>query len=169
MAKPGTMRLWSAVAAVALVVLPGCSTKGFVFRTDTSIDIVAPIERARVTLPVTLRWDDARLGTAGADERYGVFIDRTPMRPGRPVVSVVDDLDADEKRTCRTTPGCPSADVLLDRGVIVTTEREVTLEFLSDLRPNGTGDDPHEVTIVRLRGDERVGEAAFRTTFFVRR
>jgi hypothetical protein len=150
-----------------LIAVSGCSTKGFVFRTDASIRVAAPAGRARVVLPVTVAWtDDRRLGP---DERYGVFIDRTPMRPGRPVVSMIDEFKGAEKTTCRTTPGCPDPQVLLDRGIVLTGERTLKIEFLGDKRANGRGDDPHEVTIVRMRGDERVGEAAFRVSFFVKR
>jgi hypothetical protein len=47
----------------------------------------------------------------------------------------------------------------------------VLLDFIADRRPSSHSDtkDTHEVTIVRMRGDKRVGETAFRRTFFVAR
>ena len=51
--------------------------------------------------------------------------------------------------------GCPDAAFLARLKVFLTADPEVTLEFLADLRPSkrGISKDPHEVTIVRMRGD----------------
>lgn len=137
------MRRAAVVVAGAVLLLSGCNTQGYAFRVDESIDVVAPKARSTVNLPVTIRWTDENAATA---DRYGVFVDRAPIAAGRRL----------KER---------------DRDVYLTDTPRLTLELLDDLRPStrGSSKDPHEVTIVRMQGDRRVGEAAFRVTFFVRR
>jgi hypothetical protein len=162
-----------------VVVAAGCSTEGMAFRVDESVDIVSPAARSTVKLPVNITWRDEEPPAAPrvavgdpAAEYYAAFIDRSPMRPGTSVVDLLDELDLDlDRETCIHKPGCPDPTSLRDLGVVLTDKPEVGLDFLPDLRPTsrGTSKDPHEVTIVRMRGDERVGEAAYRVSFFVRR
>lgn len=161
------------VAVVVALLTASCSLDGYAFRVDESISFLAPQARRTVDLPVTVRWHDDEPPRAPAadparpDARYyAVFVDRSPIGPGRDLASVTDD-----PARCRDTVGCPSARQLRDAGVIITAERQVVLEFLTDQRPSSktSSKDPHEVTVVRMAGDERVGEAAFRLTFFVRR
>lgn len=157
----------------AMTLLSACDTSAYAFRVDERVRIVAPEARSTVTLPVTVRWTDdeppAEPRVAAEDpeaEYYAVFVDRTPMGPGEPLSSL-----ADEPERCADTPGCPDEGRLRDLGVLLTADTAVTLEFLADLRPSAraSSKDPHELTIVRMRGDRRVGEAAFRVNFFVRR
>lgn len=166
--------LWTG-GLVLLVALAGCSTSGMAFMVDDSIRVTAPEPRSTVSLPVTVRWLDAsppavtRVAPADPEaEYYAVFVDRAPVRPGASVVDVIDDVD---RRTCLAAPQCPDPKVLRDRGVLLTESTEVELEFLRDQRPasRATSKDPHEVAVVRMRGDRRTGEAAFRVSFFVRR
>lgn len=158
---------------VAALVLTACNTAGYAFKVDESIDITAPEDRATVELPVTVRWLDttppATPRVAPSDptsEYYAVFVDRAPLGPGRRIASLVDENDS-----CRRTPGCPDDEFLARLKVFLTAKPDLTLEFLADLRPTerAGSKDPHEVTVVRMRGDRRVGEAAFRVTFFVDR
>lgn len=153
--------------------LASCSTKGMAFRLDESITITDPDARSTVGLPTTVRWHDdeppAQLRVDANDpdaEYYGVFVDRAPLGPGRRIESLIGKGDS-----CRRTPGCPDAAFLARLKVFFTAEPELELEFLTDLRPSerGGAKDPHEVTVVRMRGDRRVGEAAFRVNFFVDR
>lgn len=165
----------AAVLLLTSLALAGCNTTGFIYRVDTSIDIVRPEDRELVDLPVTVRWRDER-GSSDfrvapedpAAQYYAVFLDRSPMGPGKTLTSLLPEKD---QPSCRRDPLCPSPERLRDLGVVLTAQPAITLEFLSDLRPSSrsTRKDPHEVTIVRMRGDQRVGEAAFRTDFFVRR
>lgn len=161
------------MAALGLAVLAACDTSGYAFTVDTSIEFTAPTARSTSTLPVTVRWRDdeppADLDVDPKDpdaEYYAVFVDRSPMGPNRTLLSLIDDKDS-----CRRVAGCPDADFLAARHVHLTDEPSLTLEFLADNRPGkrGTSKDPHEVTVVRMKGDRRVGEAAFRLNFFVRR
>ncbi len=161
-------------AAVALsAALGACNTSNFAFRVDKTISFVAPEPRATTELPTTLRWRDdeppANLTVAPTDpsaEYYGVFVDRAPLKPGGTILSLVAEGDS-----CRLTPGCPDAAFLARLKAYFTATPKLTLEFLSDLRPSKRGGtkDPHEVVIVRMKGDRRLGEAAFSRTFFVDR
>jgi len=143
------------------------------FKIDETITITAPKARDTVRLPVTIRWDDgnsaANLRVDPRDpnaEYYGVFVDRAPLGPNRRIESLIGKGDS-----CRRTPGCPDAAFLARIKVFFTAKPELTLEFLTDLRPSRRGGtkDPHEATIVRMRGDRRVGEAAFLVNYFVDR
>lgn len=165
-------RPWLAAMALVLSV-PACDVSSYAFRVDESIEIVQPRARTTVALPVTVRWTDdeppAQLRADPLDPRagyYAVFVDRAPIRPRDDLASLADDA-----RLCRAQRGCPTEALLSDRGVYLTADRRVTLEFLPDLRPTARGGakDTHEVTVVRMRGDARVGEAAWDQTFFVER
>lgn len=162
-----------AVIAALASTLSACDISAYAFRVDESIEITHPPERSVVELPVTIRWTDdtppENLRVAPNDptaEYYGVFVDRSPLGPGRHLSSLADDPEV-----CEQDPDCPDEVLLRDKGVFLTAEREVTLEFLPDLRPSARAGakDPHEVVIVRMRGDTRVGEAAFIHSFFVQR
>lgn len=164
--------------AAALCVVPllvgACDTSNYAFKVDKSIKIVEPAARADVSLPVQLRWTDSRppsqprVAPRDSDaEYYAVFVDRAALAPGKQLSSLVDD----KLGPCETDQGCPTAEQLTDLRVHLTAKPALGLEFVADLRASSRGDskDVHEVTIVRMRGDRRLGEAAFLQTFFVRR
>ena len=46
----------------ALTLLSACSTKGYAFKVDESIDIISPKARSTVELPVTITWVDGKVG-----------------------------------------------------------------------------------------------------------
>ncbi len=153
-------------AATALllsaVFVAGCRD-GLLFTQDDRLRIVSPGERERVLLPVVVDWRaDAALEQPG--RLYGVFVDRSPMRPGRSLDSL-----AAEDPVCRATPGCPDRDWLRSRNVHLTRRSAITLRALPAGRERfAPGGHPrHEVTIVLLdsRG-ARVGEAAWRRVFY---
>lgn len=152
-----------AVALVTVALASGCSRE-LSFRSDDSIRFVSPAARAETSLPLRIAWRDER-PIAGA-ARYGVFVDRSPIRPGASLRDVAGDDEV-----CRRTPGCPDAEYLARLRVYVTSRPEVVLASLPDDRPPGNRSqrDRHEVTVVRLVGDRRVGEAAFTRQFFVER
>lgn len=167
------MRKLGALLVTMAALLSACSTAGFAFKVDETISITQPRARSTVSLPTSIRWRDheppANLRVDPRDpdaEYYGVFVDRAPLGPGRRIESLIGKEDS-----CRRTPGCPDAAFLARLKVYFTAQPSLTLEFLSDLRPTerGNSKDPHEVTIVRMRGDKRVGEAAFRVNYFVDR
>lgn len=151
-------------AAASGVLLPACG-RDLEFTVDTSIDIVAPAERSMVAQPLEVRWTDER-GSLGPGERYGVFVDRAPIRPGQSIESLAGD-DA----LCEPGAACPDDTYLAGLGVHLTTERRVVLDDLPDLRTSGRSSeaDRHEVTIVRIHDGRRTGESAFNVTFQVER
>ncbi|HEX9711271.1 MAG TPA: hypothetical protein VGB52_01815, partial [Actinomycetota bacterium] len=69
------------IAVVALVVaitMNGCTLQGD-FRLDERLQIMAPGDRQTVTLPLRVRW---RFDNESEAARFGVFIDRAPVRVG---------------------------------------------------------------------------------------
>lgn len=158
---------------LVLVVTSGCDTSNYAFKIDNSIKILAPQSRSEVGIPANVRWTDSKqppnLRVAPADptaEYYAVFLDKAPMPPGKRLASLVENNEQ-----CKLSEGCPSREQLAEVGVRLTAKTTVMLDFIADRRPSSRSDtnDIHEVTIVRMRGDRRVGETAFRRTFFVAR
>lgn len=161
------------VLLVLLAVTSACDTSNMAFKVDKSIEILSPKPRTDVDLPVTIRWEDRKPpANPRVDpedpkaEYYAIFLDESPLGPGKPLSSLLP-----EEVQCDPAEGCPNEQQLADEGVYLTAEPAISLDFIPDLRPTSRGNmkDVHDVTIVRMRGDERVGEAAFRQTFFVRR
>lgn len=149
-------------ALAAAFVLAGCRAGGLAFRQDDRVRVVAPSARSTVELPVTVRWEAEGLDPASGDVAFAVFVDRAPIKVGQRIDAVGDDA-------CRATPGCPDAGYLRERGVVVTSETEVVLETLADLRDGAHGKDRHDVTVVLLEAGERRTEAAWSVVFFVER
>lgn len=167
-------RPWPLLVAVVVAgLLSGCDTSAYAFRVDESITITEPAAQSTVPLPVTIRWTDAeapadpRVDPADPEaEYYAVFVDRSPLPPRRRLSALGDDPEA-----CEKDPACPTKEYLRDKGVFLTAKPELTLKFLADRRASSraSSKDPHEVTIVRMRGDTRVNESAFLRPFFVQR
>lgn len=161
------------VLLVVVALAAACDTSNFAFKIDNSIQILAPKARTDVALPLTFAWKDTdppanpRVDLKDPTaEYYGVFVDNAPIKAGKPLSSLLD-----EDVSCELSEGCPTGEQLGDEGVYLTARTTITIDFIPDLRPTSRGNtkDVHDVTIVRMRGDERVGEAAFRQTFFVDR
>ena len=164
--------LLAGVMVLALLAT-GCDVSTYAFKVDESIDIVEPKARAEIDLPVSIRWTDSRApGTrrvAPQDptaEYYAVFVDRAALAPGRRLSSLVD-----RRERCQPRQGCPTAEQLADLRTYLDAGQSLVLDFITDRRASSRGDskDVHEVTLVRMRGDRRIGETAFLQTFFVRR
>lgn len=161
----------TALALPLMGVVAGCDTSQYAFRVDDSITIEAPGDGDEVELPVTVRWVDSSAPTPGtvdrddpAAEYYAVFVDRAPIRPGGQLSALAED-----SAVCPIGQSCPDEVQLREKGVYLTAEPEVRLEFLGDRRVNERNKDPHDVTVVRMVGDERQGEVAWNRTFFVAR
>ncbi|HEX2040793.1 MAG TPA: hypothetical protein VHF47_13800 [Acidimicrobiales bacterium] len=153
------MRRLIAVAAAVVVLGSGCAARGLSFVQDDRVQDVRPRAGATVRLPLELTW------SSDFDGRFGVFLDRAPMRPGRGLESLVPEDDP-----CRQEPTCPDAEWLSQRGVFVTDEPRLHLEVLPDRRKNNRSKDRHEAVIVLLdRDGVRVGESTFVTEFVVDR
>lgn len=162
--RPGLALLAAAALTTALT---GCVPQGIAFRTDTRLSIVSPRDRATVTLPVTLRWDvrDFTVAEPGGPVQpdtgyFAVFLDSTPMPPGKPLRYVARTDDS-----CREADGCPSEQYLNDRNVYTTTQTRLVLSRLPQTAADGKRE-RHRATIVLLDSQtRRIGESAFELTF----
>jgi hypothetical protein len=161
------------LAAVVLL-FTACGTEGLSFVKDERVDIVAPKDRAAVTLPVTISWtvrDFEVTGPAGASQPdagyFGVFLDRAPQPPGE----TFRWLARDDKQ-CEVTPGCPDQAYYASKDVYSTTQTTFTIEKLPEVRPERERKfrDLHEVVVVLLDANgERIGESAFSVEFELKR
>lgn len=149
-----------AIALLAMVGLGGCAVDGLAFVQDDRVEITVPTGGETVRLPFDFSWK-----SRGFEGTYAVFFDRSPMRPNRDLLSLVDDRDP-----CRALPGCPTANWLADRDIYVTQQSSVRVERLPDYRREDRGRDRHTATLVLLGPDgRRLGESAFVVEFFVER
>lgn len=161
------------VATLALVVttLQGCGTTGLNFVKDERVEIVAPGDRAKVPLPVTVRWEVRDFEVTGPDGSsrsdagyFGVYVDRAPQPPQQTQAWLLRD-----EQNC--LGGCESPTALASRNIHSTQETEFTIGRL----PQPASDavrrrEFHEVTIVLLDGrGRRIGESAFIRQFEVDR
>lgn len=155
-----------AVGLIAAALLPAsCGTGGLAFRDDERISFVTPRDRAKVHLPVELRWDSTLRPPGEGGPYYVVFVDQEPMRPGSTIATVVED-------SCRRDPSCPDVEYLSERGIYLRDVPNVTLETIPDRRTAArTGaKEGHEATVVLVDGDgRRIDEAAWSLDFTVER
>jgi hypothetical protein len=157
-------RLRAAVLfGAAATLLVACGTSDLAFSTDHRVKVVAPSDRAKVRLPVQIRWSTPGIRRTANGPYFAVFADRAPVQPGQSLRAVADD-------TCNRTPGCPDASYLRDRYVFVTKDTSVTIDAL----PKQTGQrqgarNSHEATIVLVDANgHRIGEAAYNVQFTLR-
>jgi hypothetical protein len=145
---------------MACILLAGCATSGLSLVKDERVTIVAPKDRVKVRLPVTVEWTVTKYGGP-----FGVFVDLAPQPPGKPLSWIAHD-----DRSCRAVSGCPDTAYLADRGVFTTRN---TRFVVSQVRNFSAGErqrrrEFHEVTIVLLdAGGRRLGESAFSVEFQV--
>ena len=162
-----------AQALVVFLLMTAC-TLDVSFVEDERVTVVAPTDRSTVRQPVEVVWeftgfDTTGPGVADADDRgfFAVFVDRSPVQPGKLLSSVADD-----DPTCRRSPDCPDETYLNTMGVFTTTETALVLPPLVDTRPRERPEtsDWHEVTIVLVSPiGRRIGESAFSVKFVVDR
>lgn len=129
------------------------------FVQDERVDIVAPKERAKTSLPVTVRWTAKHL-PAGS---FGVIVDQAPPRPGKTLAHLFSGSDF-----CKGPGGqelCESATFLNERGAYATKKTSLTISRLPEKSDDGRREF-HEVTIVLLdtRG-RRIGESGWTVQF----
>jgi hypothetical protein len=159
----------------AAAIASGCG-EGLAFRADDRLRFVSPPEHARIAFPMLVQWSIDRrefqpTGFDGSSDGrrgvFAVFVDSSPMRPGRHIDSL-----AEGDAICETSPGCPDRDWLAERGVYLTTAPRLALAALpgrAGRRVEG-GRRRHEVTVVLLDGRGiRIGEAAWTRTFYAPR
>jgi hypothetical protein len=145
---------------VLAVAMSGCSVSGLSFVQDKRVSIVHPKNSEETTLPLKLEWT-----AKDFDGYYAVFFDRSPMKPGQNLQSLVPDNDP-----CRTQDVCPDAAWLADRHIYVTDRTSLEIPQLPDRRDNNRSKDRHEFVIVLLDASgTRVGESVFTNEFIIER
>jgi hypothetical protein len=167
--SPSRWRLRAlSLAFVACVALSSCGLSGLEFSTPSAIKLARPANLATVTLPFTLTWTSTEpaSGTDSGGE-YAVFVDTTPMPPGKTV-----RYFARGDPSCEQTPGCPNASYLRNKNVYLTEQPRLVITGLADTRPTGrkSENDEHQITVILLgTGGRRVGESSYTVTVFVNR
>ena len=139
--------------------LSACAINGLAFVRDERVDIVAPEERAEVTLPVTVDWTAKELD----GRRFGVFVDRPPPPPGREPAWVFRDHAACKGRGASR---CRTPEFLASQRVFTTDETRFHVTEVAKLASGGGVRTFHEVTVVLLDDDgRRAGEGAWSVQF----
>jgi len=159
----------SATAVIcATLLLSGCRFTGIDLLQDRRLTIVAPDDREKVRLPVTVRWTvhDFRITGPGPNSSHSsgyfeVLVDADPQPPGEGT-----DVFAHGDPTCLRSQGCPNGQYLAQKGVHTTSATSFTIQHLAPAAGVDVGQrDLHEVTIVLLdeRG-HRIGEGSWSVT-----
>ncbi len=157
------------VTALYAVTACGFGTSGLAFSNDNRLHILAPKEREKLRLPLTVDWriddfDIAGPGVGSGDGYFAVFVDRSPVPPGKTLQHV-----ARKDRTCRPADGCPDEEYLEARRIFTTTETELTLDTLPQNSPEGRREF-HVVTVVLLDpAGRRISESAWQVRFEIDR
>ena len=143
----------------ALLAAQGCAFSGIDLVQDERIALTGLKDGQTVTVPFTLTWEVRKDIAPGHQVSYAVFVDRTVIRSGRTVKSVVP---ADDHR-CQADAACPDADYLARRGVYVVSTPSATIPRLTTKKERSA----HRVTVVILVDGRRDGEGAFSRTVYV--
>ena len=155
----------AATVIAALLLLPGCAVRGLEFIEDTRVDIVQPKDRAKVRLPVTVRWTAEDFAVGPGQGSFAVLVDRAPPPSGK-TLSWLFRRDVG----CRGAGAerCASSQFLEDRSIFTTTERSVTIAQVPRLAGSQAGRQMHEATVVLLdHAGRRIGESAWSVLFEV--
>ena len=151
-----------------VLLLPACGTSGLSFVQDERITISAPEDRARVELPLTVRWEVEDFEITGPTGRatddagyFGVLVDRAPPPPGRDLEWLLrDDV------VCSANPECPDEAYLAARDIYSTAETSIVIDQVPEPARGERSREFHEVTVVLLDGTgRRIGESAFGVEF----
>lgn len=159
---------------IAAGLLSGCANlSDLQFRVDHYVKVVAPASRAKLSLPITLRWQvkGFRVAAPGSEPPskhagyFAIFVDRAPIRPGQTLAAV-----AGNDPTCVASAGCPDAQYLADRQVYRTTNLFFTLRQVFALSGDSDNWQLHDATIVLLdTAGHRIGEHAYYRDFELKR
>jgi hypothetical protein len=157
------------IAAALPLVLTGCRADQLAFRADVPVSILAPTDRARVTLPLQVSLatttDLVNRQRSHADlPLFAVFVDQEPMPVGETLRWVARD-----DKSCREAPGCPDVGYLASRAIYLTNSTSVSVDtVLTSPRGRKLSEGLHQLTVVVLddRG-RRMGEPVASRVFFV--
>lgn len=143
------------------------------FRVDKRLHFESPKDRSTVHQPVTVSWrmDGFRIAAPGsrAPSRgagyFAVFVDRTPIRPGRSM----DDV-AEDDPFCKQSPTCPDSQYLAQRNIYTTTKTSVAIPFIPNLSGNKEKLQLHVITVVLMdTSGHRIGESAWELDVRIRK
>lgn len=173
--RSGRSRAVALPLVVSALLLGGCGNLSQLqFHTDHDVTFVAPAARAKVSVPVTVRWEVSGFRVAGPDSGeppsknagyFALFVDRAPIKPGQTLAAVAGD-----DPSCVASAGCPDKQYLADRQVYWTTNLSYTLRQVPSLSDNRDNWQLHEVTIILLdTSGHRIGEHAYFRDFQLKR
>lgn len=148
-----------AAASLAVLAASGCAFHDINIVQDRRLGLTGLKEGQTVEVPFTLTWDVKKEIAPGHEVSYAVFVDRTAVKPGRTLRSIVPSTD----RSCLADPGCPDATYLARHDVYVVTEPRVTVPRVKRTEKR----EAHRVTVVILVDGKRDGEGAFSRTVYV--
>jgi hypothetical protein len=149
----------SVAAGLALLAATGCAFTDINIVQDRRIALTGLKEGQTVEVPFTLTWDVRKAIAPGHEVSYAVFVDRTAIKPGRTVKSIVPSSD----RNCWADAACPDTAYLARHGVYVVTEPRVTVPRVKPTKER----EAHRVTVVILVDGKRDGEGAFSRIVYV--
>ena len=131
------------------------------------MDIIAPDDRSKVDLPVTVRWTVEDFAVGDGEGSFAVAVDATPPRSGQSLPDMFR-----KSTTCRGEAGrrlCASPEYLAQRGLYRTTDTAFTIQRVAKLSGNDRRREFHEITVVLLdRDGRRAGEGAWSVQFSVK-
>ncbi|HWC36378.1 MAG TPA: hypothetical protein VG650_16340 [Mycobacteriales bacterium] len=164
-------RLAAAAGAIVLTSSSGCATSlhGLEFHNDKRLKITFPHENELVTTPFTLRWTMrdftvAEPGKGPVNDSTGyfaIFVDRSPIKPGRTLAAINQSSPSCERSTLCTTKA-----YLAREQVYTTTANQLTLHSVADILSNKLSTQFHTATVVLLNtAGERFSESAWTIEF----
>jgi len=157
---------WAAVLAV--LPLTGCGLthlQDLNFRVDNRLHFVSPQDRSTVPRSFTVSWTMSDFTIAPPNSApptrdagyFAVFVDRTPIKPGQTMKSVMhDDL------ACQRNPRCPTTKDLRDLGVYTTTQTSLRVDQVGNVTGDKQRLQHQSVTVVLMdTAGHRIGESAW--------
>lgn len=153
---------------LAALSLTGCGLthlQDLNFRVDTRLHFVSPKDRSTVSRPLTVTWTmrDFRIAAPGSEPPsrdagyFAVFVDKTPIKPGQTMRSLVTD-----DRACQLNPKCPGPAYLRGLGVYITTGTSLRLTQIANINNDNESLQHHYITVVLMdTSGHRIGESAW--------
>jgi hypothetical protein len=140
------------IAALVVVVFLASACSGLEFVQDRRLSFTAPASNHLTKLPVTLRWT---MKNAGASGEYVVFIDKTPLKVGQTLRSLMPSGVA------------PTAALLANINVYATQTNAVTVTLVPDIgSDHGSTRQRHTATIVLVDAQgKRTSESSWSRSF----
>ena len=161
-------RLARCAALLAVLPLAGCGLthlQDLNFRVDDRLHFTSPEDRSTVARSFTVTWTMsdftvAPLGSAPPTRDagyFGVFVDRSPIKPGQTMKSVFSDDQA-----CQRNPRCPTTKQLKDLGIYSTTGTTLRINQIGNVRGDRERLQHHSITVVLMdTAGHRIGESAW--------